>query len=148
MPAESVPSSVVPIFSRTSLAGMLSALLLLTASGAVAGERISLYWVNAASGETFQVTSPSAAPLSAVKSRVMAELGLVPGAAANYRIERSVVTATQPTRDPNNPGQTIWVPVEQSQALDEAKRLGDLALANGDTLKLVKVAEGRPGRGR
>lgn len=127
--------------SRVLPAGLACLLTLaLTTGAAFADARLSLVWQDAGSGQSFEVSSPGSAPLSAVKKRVMAEIGLVPGFASDYEVQKGVVTEAVPVRDPSNPGQVIWVGGEDVQVLDEALTLTELGLASGDTLKLVRVA--------
>ncbi len=125
--------------ARLVIAG-IGCLMLFGAGSAAADGRVNLLWVDNASGSSYEVTSPTATTLSAVKKRVMAEIGLVPGSAANYQVEKTVVSeVTMPSRDPNG-GVIIIGSIETSEVLDEGQTLAALGIATGDTLKLVRKA--------
>ncbi len=134
-------SCVCHSISRAFPVGFACLLALTLASGAaVADSRLSLLWEDASTGHSYEVSSPASAPLSAVKKRVMAEIGLVPGFSSNYEVHKGVVTEAVAIRDPNNPGQVIWIGGEDVQVLDEALTLAELGLESGVALKLVRVA--------
>jgi hypothetical protein len=138
-------------FARKSSARLISAgigcMLLFGAGVASAnGERISLTWVDDASGAVFEVTSPSAAPLSAVVKRVVAEIDPRSRCSKNYQVEQVVVTGSLPSRDPDNPGHVIFTPVEETVVLDSSLTLAALGLNEGDTLRLVQLESDKPGK--
>jgi hypothetical protein len=144
---KSVRPAISPLFNM-GLGGLLSLLLAFGASGVAANDRVTLLWHDNNSGISYEVSSPSSALLSAVKKRVMAEIGLVPGAADDYEVQKSSGSGLIPVRDPNNPGQVIWVDAGETEVLDESQTLAELGIASGETLKLVQVATGFAGKGR
>lgn len=145
------PSITLPRLFLTGLGALLVFLLIFGAGKAVADPRVNVIWVDATSGETFEVISPTAAPLGAVKRRVMAEIGLIPGRSGDFQVEQIVETeSTLPSRDPQS-GQTVFQTVSEPVVLDEDLTLRELGIVAGDTLTLTRIAgqdRPHPGQGR
>ena len=106
-----------------------------------AAESITMIWKNAATADTYEVTSPDDRLLSEVKQQVMTEMGLSPLQSPLYVVEKVVVTST-PVRGQYDPvtGLPVVITTEEYLMLSEPSTLFDLALSSGDTLRLRQVA--------
>lgn len=108
---------------------------------AYAAESITMIWINAATAEAYEVTSPDDKPLLEVKQQVMSDIGLSPLQSPLYVVEKVVVTRT-PVRGQYDPitGLPLVITTEEYVLLNETTALIDLEIVAGDTLRLRQIA--------
>jgi hypothetical protein len=106
-----------------------------------AAESITMFWKNAVTTDTFEVTSSDDRLLSEVKREVMTEMGLSHLQTPLYVVEKVVVTST-PVRGQYDPvtGMPLVITTEEYLLLTEASTLFELALVSGDTVRLRQIA--------
>lgn len=117
---------------------------------AQAAESITMVWIDAASGQRYEVVALDDLPLLQVKQEVMRTIGLSPLQSPLYAVEKVVVTST-PVRGQYDPvtGLPVVITTEEVTLLNEASTLAELGLATGDTLRLrqLEVTGGDTGTG-
>ena len=107
---------------------------------AQAAESITMVWIDAASGQRYEVVALDDLPLLQVKQEVMGAIGLSSLQSPLYAVEKVVVTST-PVRGQYDPvtGLPLVITTEEDILLNEASTLAELELATGDTLRLRQL---------
>ncbi|MGE0372043.1 MAG: hypothetical protein AB7Q01_09185 [Gammaproteobacteria bacterium] len=107
-----------------------------------AAEPVTMIWLNAATADAYEVTSPDDRLLSEVKQEVMTEMGLSPMKSPLYAVEKLVVTTTA-VRGQFDPvtGLPLVITTEEYVLMSESSSLGELEIYSGDTLRLLQIAE-------
>ncbi|MBK8164016.1 MAG: hypothetical protein IPK65_13075 [Gammaproteobacteria bacterium] len=107
-----------------------------------AAEPVTMIWLNAATSDAYEVTSPDDRLLSEVKQEVMTEMGLSPMKSPLYAVEKVVVT-TMPVRGQFDPvtGLPLMITTTEYVLMSESSTLGEMEIYSGDTLRLLQIAE-------